>query len=266
MARTARNCQQQNSIIQQLASDTFDQIIAADDPTAAVTAAFRHQTLSISAINAIDMPLRDEVLRLGLAKVGIKSLSHAHLVQLYKVCAAGVDANPVLQLGSHQVRRYQNRLYILNKQQATSAGRTIRETVKITSLPFSYDNILLVDDNNQQKNGDASSRLLIRNQAISIKTVYADKNATEQGLCLRFGQLGLTAKLDSKRPTKTLKQWFKELNIAPWLRHQVPVLCQGNRVLAIILEQRIETTASAANKSKKGLCDSINVAILRRDK
>jgi len=141
------------------------------------------------------------------------------LDQISKMAHAREDAQGLCRWGSHAVRRYAGKLYVLDMSD---------ENEEITPNDFS---IML------SPGGDYTSPFLpykikrvSKQDADKFDHFFALNNSQ---LNVVFGRFSAKCRLHPKRPTKTVKKWLQDMNIPPWERQKIPMLMHQNQLLAL---------------------------------
>lgn len=134
------------------------------------------------------------------------------LMQIHSAIFSSEDANPLIEWGQYQVRRYQNMLYFL-----------MRDEVSVMPETFHWDM------KQPYKINDRSQLISQHIVGDGIHERYGDEQVTiafRQGgeKCQPFGRLG----------THSLKKLFQEYAIPPWMRDKVPLLMIDNQIAAIV--------------------------------
>jgi len=113
-----------------------------------------------------------------------------------------------IRFGTHSARRYRDCLYLLPALPPIERGLRLR-------WDLSRDPVL-----NLPGNG-------------SLHAVQTPGEGLATGVYeVRYRQGGESCRL-ARRPTKTLKKILNEAKLEPWLRHRLPLLCQGDAIAAI---------------------------------
>jgi tRNA(Ile)-lysidine synthase len=134
-----------------------------------------------------------------------------------QVLAAKSDANPILQWQNWQFRRFAQQLYVI----------TIPEAVPTQSIAWSVTDPLILP---------AKLGWLECSQAPESNEMTMQFDPTLGPLQVRFGGFSLRFAPSGRPHSKPLKQWFKEWQLAPWLRSQVVILVQQEKVIGVLVE------------------------------
>jgi tRNA(Ile)-lysidine synthase len=172
----------------------------------------RGQQLDLQALQQ-QLPLQqDEVLRRWLAQFQLNPSSQWLQTLKTEVIAARHDAMPLLVLADYQLRRYNHTLYLERPTALPAISCRIEWLMQSALvLPVGLGQLQI-----QTTPGENSLPLL----AATTTTVL-------------FGQLSLAFKPALQSQHKPLKQWFKLWQVPPWQRGRVPLLLQGNKLVAV---------------------------------
>lgn len=221
--------QQERELLNELLTPIYNECISRDARFSSFP------MLSCEALLAQPRRVGTQLIRMWLQQQHVyPGLNNEQVDTLFTdVLDAKDDASPIYQWQHHQIRRYSGKLFLL-PQVGEGSGK-----IKAKS---------------QSSQLDSKQR-----QLVNIKASHADDNVTDKGVTidmlkplngrlhisygvrngLRSGeyevityQAGLSAK-PLKRPTKTLKKWFQEFAVPPWLRESWPVLVVGEQVVCV---------------------------------
>lgn len=127
-----------------------------------------------------------------------------------EVALSREDASPRMQLGQHEVRRFQGALYwvpvILN------------DTENIYSWPAPFEPLTLT----------GLGVLSLQDKGMTVRTPKADEIVT-----VRFKAKGIQY-IAGRDRGRLLKKIWQELNIPPWQRETTPLLFYGEQLIAAI--------------------------------
>jgi len=199
-SRSARLCAEQEQLLDELLAESLNALVDNQgtmtiEPLAAMSGVRRNALIRrwIAAQQG-DMPSRDALQRIWL-----------------EVACSREDAEPCLQLGRYEVRRYRNRLYWLERRDS------LREVV--IEWPVSQQSIELPA---------RSGRLIRAEQGTAIRLPTAGEKMTvrfqAQGKYHIVGRAG-------RRP---LKKLWQELAIPPWQRERIPLIFYGDQLIAAV--------------------------------
>jgi tRNA(Ile)-lysidine synthase len=132
---------------------------------------------------------------------------------LRQVLTAKKDADLKIQLTkNHEIRRYQNTIYIVPKNQKYSKNDEMIWT--------GQSKIIL-------PNGHQLTFKKVKGRGINFKLLH------DQKLKIKNRQGGEFFKPDPKRPTKKIKQLLQESDLPPWERENLPLIFVGDQLVFI---------------------------------
>jgi tRNA(Ile)-lysidine synthase len=183
-------------------------------------------TLSIAGLGRIALPLRKAVIRLWLRRRAFALPDTVHLGRiLNEVLPARPDADPLVAWSGCEVRRYRDDLFGLRPLPDAPDSRPIPWSDGELELPDPLGALVLEDDDTAMRPGELAVRF----------------GVTEQG-CRAGGS-------DHERP---LKKVFQDRGIPAWLRPYIPMVFDGDRLVAIagVCACRDEDPAGAARSPR----------------
>jgi len=171
------------------------------------------QTLSVSALNAIDEIKRKNIVRYWIKELRLPGPTQAGMQQIINsVINASRTATPLVAWPGCEIRRYQDRLYAMPPLKKHTAD-----------LEISWD-----------FNSSIQSPIFGK---LSVKSLKGNgvKNivAQSENVKIVFRQGGETYCEYEKVGTRPLKKLFQELAIPPWLRGRIPLIYFDNHLVAI---------------------------------
>lgn len=186
------------------AQGLLDELAAID-----LSEALDAQSLSVPTLVALSPPRQRNVLRYWLRQQQCELPSTAQLQQLIQLLGSRRDGKPRLRWGDHEIRIYRDQLYLLASSAPTA------ETL---------DGWLALARPWQSPSG--SLELVPARQGWS-------RQRAEQGfrVCGRTG--GERFEPVPGRGSRSLKKWFQEQGVVPWMRQRVPLLYCGDDLVAI---------------------------------
>lgn len=199
VTRSASLCAEQEQLLDELLTATLDQ--------------WQHTDGSLTTDGLITMSevKRNAVLRRWLSRHHVSMPSRDQLQRLWhEVVLARIDANPCLQLGQHQVRRFRQRLYLSSSQQINITSQCLHWCVsEDLLLPANLGVLRLTNADGQQ------IRAARPNESVKI----------------RFGLQGKVKIVARDRSRESKKLW-QELGVPPLMRNQIPLLYFNEQVIA----------------------------------
>ncbi len=195
VARSARLLQQQAALIDEYAQADFQTL-------------HFNGTLSVSALAALSVARRNNVLRHWFSIEQLFMPSEAQMMEINKqVFAAKADANVLIQLGTKQLRRYRDRLYLVLPQ----------APIEPVSHVFGYRVPL--------SNGQVLNRV--------VGEGVRPPNDDEQ-ISILFGMTSSRFKPQGKPGSNKLSHWFKEAGVPPWLRSRIPLVFYNDVCVQVV--------------------------------
>ncbi len=200
VARTARHCGSVSGWIKQQTEQNLAKIIQPDD------------SIDLQLFQQFSTEEQVQLIRRWFQAVGLKYPSTAVVeAVLTEMIAARSDANPLICTQNHQIRRYQNRLFLIPDSRGNSRSEYVwpDESLKLTL-----------------ENGDCLI-LLKDTQGIPVAKWQA------ASVTVRFRQGGEKIALPGRKGHHSLKKLFQEWGVPPWLRDSVPLLYLDGQLAAV---------------------------------
>ncbi|WP_047049959.1 tRNA lysidine(34) synthetase TilS [Vibrio mexicanus] len=201
--RSAQLCAEQESLLDELLSDRLENAINADG------------SLSIAPLVAISDLMRNRLIRMWFEQLGKLMPSAKQLSLIWQeVALAKEDANPILNVVDCQVRRFSNKLYLVERGEDLTQWTyqiTLNEPVQ---LPDDLGCLCL------EKCGSGGSLSLNEEQLA--------------GLTVTFDPEGLSAKPVGRQHSRKLKKLFQEYQVPSWLRRRTPIILFEGKVVAVV--------------------------------
>jgi tRNA(Ile)-lysidine synthase len=167
------------------------------------------ERIDIAALRTLSAPRLNNALRFAVRRLGLPVPSAVQLTELSAVLAAREDAETLVRWPGAEARVYRGHLYLLAPRAAasTSGGR------------------LQVGQALRLAQGELK---LVGTTDYGIPDRWA-----REGLRVAFRQGGERFEPSPGRCRKTLKHWFQDEAIVPWMRQAVPLLYRGDRLVAV---------------------------------
>ncbi|MFP2770663.1 tRNA lysidine(34) synthetase TilS [Oceanisphaera sp. KMM 10153] len=166
--------------------------------------------VSIAGLQTLSRARRHNVLRHWLQQHGIHS-SRSQLQAIWQELAlARVDAEPEVRLGKRCIRRYQDFLYL------PTAGSTPRPLANVRTGEWLHCGVGKLRLGPVSRGAD----------------LVAGFDLAE--LHIAFQVPGLRARPAGRSGSRPLKKLWQEYGIPPWQRPQIPLLMQGNQLVAAV--------------------------------
>jgi tRNA(Ile)-lysidine synthase len=170
--------------------------------------------LAIPRLAGLSAHRRSNVLRYWLQELAGVSPDEALLQRLWtEVALAQADAQPQLELGAITLRRFEDGLYLLPESSPAAAER-------VWDWP--------VDSH-------CRSELQLPGGTLQAEPVAGAGLALPSSGCLqvRLRTGGERIQLPGRVGRRSLKKLLQQQRVAPWLRQQLPLLYDGERLLAV---------------------------------
>lgn len=166
--------------------------------------------IDLTLFSRISLAKQRLVLRHWIAKQGFLNPSDKKLSHIFSdLIDAAEDKQPTIKWQGAEMRRYQNRLFIMSPLMKHDASKVIDwnlvNPIKLTSLS-----------------------LQLSPADIDVKLHNPDETIT-----IRFRQGGEKIEIP-KRGNISLKNYFQELGIPPWIRSRLPLVYAGEKLVEIV--------------------------------
>ncbi|WP_245879584.1 tRNA lysidine(34) synthetase TilS [Zobellella endophytica] len=196
-SRSAELCAEQLALADELAGQDVPALLNAADG------------ISISGLQALAPARRHNALRHWLQRHDIHC-SRAQLTAVWQELAlARADATPLLRLGSKEIRRYQGCLYVPEQD---GQPRPLANLAAGDWLELGVGRLRLYHAGAAQLSG----------------------RLDPAGLHIAFGVPGLRARPVGRAGSRPLKKLWQEYAVPPWQRERVPLLMEGERLVAAV--------------------------------
>ena len=173
----------------------------------------RPGTLSIGGLLGLDPPLGRAVLRTWLRRSGFLPPDRAHLGRiLSEVLTARAGASPLVAWTGCEVRRYRGDLFALRPLPPLPVGMELPIRARDLDLPGGLGTLHLSP-------GSVPEAPLV--------------STAGSGLCVRFGVTGQICRPPGGDHRRPLKKLFQDRGLPDWLRPYVPLVFDGDRLVAV---------------------------------
>lgn len=175
------------------------------------------QGLSIKQIEPESLASRNMLLRLWLKLFAIPLPSQTQLHILWnEVAMAQQDANPCLELGIVQIRRYQGYIYCVPKYQDLSLWKKTLEG-KI-ALPDNLGELeLRAKFSHHEKGSILQLRAPLPNEKVEV----------------RFNVIGLAPHPEKRQHSRKMKKLYQEYEVPTWQRSRLPMVFYNDELAAV---------------------------------
>lgn len=176
----------------------------------------RKATLHCQSLLEQPLSVQNQLIRMWLESQQVYPLLNAQqmAIVLLDVVKAKDDASPIYQWQQHQIRRHDQRLYVLMNVKTDGVFPVSKKTIELRAdeprkiIPYF----------------EGSGELSISG--------LQDAGLKPGGYELAYYSGSLQA-TPFKRPSKPLKKWFQEYGVPPWLRAQWPVILKDGQVACV---------------------------------
>lgn len=203
VARSAKLCADQEALLKELLTERLTAMLGADGG------------ISIAALTGESDLARNQLIRMWLDSHSALMPGQKQLALIWdEVACARADANPRLQLAQGEVRRYQNRLYWVDRYRDVTAWRTEFTLNQWVDLPDRLGSIMLSD-------------------RVCEHGLHLRAARTDETVWISFNPEGLNAHPEHRGHSRQLKKLFQEYGIPPWLRRRLPLIMYNQRLAAV---------------------------------
>lgn len=172
--------------------------------------------IDLRELRTLAPPRQRNVIRHVLRQRGLHPPSEMQLLTgLDQLLSAGDDRHPVLRWPGGQVRRYRQRLYVLEEDPSVATDDA--------PVEFAWDGSAPIDL------GPVRGRV----QLVSAETGGFCIDPANGPLTIRFRRGGERLREADHRHHILLKKLYQERGVVPWMRSHVPLLAQGDTLLAV---------------------------------
>ncbi len=200
VARSAQLCAEQEQLLDELLAESLHTLCQRDG------------ALSINGLIPLSATHRSALLRRWLAEQGVPMPSRDGLNRLWQeVATSREDAEPVLQFGSWQIRRFRQHLYIL----------PLMSSLKSCILPW------------QPQAGPLTLPDGLGTLALSDAGTVVRQPRLEEVVSIRFNVSG-TVHIVGRAHGRQIKKLWQELHVPPWWRDRTPIVFYDEQPIAAL--------------------------------
>lgn len=203
LTRSAQHCGESAELLDQLADIDLKWV---SDET--------RQSLLISSLAQLSEERQRNILRRWIVWRGYRLPNTKHLKQIVEtVLQACEDAQPEVSWDNAEIRRYQNRLYLMDSLSAHDASQII---------PWDLRRPLPLPDHLG---------------TLSVKTVSGHGISAalkSDQITVRFRQGGERCQPVGRKETHSLKNLMQEWRVPPWQRDRIPLIYVGETLIAVL--------------------------------
>lgn len=199
VARSADLCHEQQDLLDELLQPTF--IVLVD----------QQKSLLLEPLYIISAAKRNALLRMWFKVHNAIMPSRKQLASIWQtVIMAKDDSNPQFILHDHQIRRYQNRLYLLPKYY---------DLLSIV-LNWNLEQPLLLPD--------GLGLLTVTESNMDCRLPIADEQVS-----VRFYAKG-SYHIVGRKGSRQIKKLWQEFGIAPWMRSRIPLVFYNEQLITAV--------------------------------
>ncbi|MDP5041740.1 MAG: tRNA lysidine(34) synthetase TilS [Paraglaciecola sp.] len=221
VSRSAALCAEQQSLLEEVSKQKLQEIRRSNT------------TLSLAALKQVSEGWLVQIVRQWLHELEIQSPSQAILQKIkHEVIDAKADANPILQWGNWQLRRFADELHLVPLTSDILPHTLVWQEQNHLSLPSPLGALVSTRHAYAQS---SDCHLLIAPDLGEIKLQFG-------GYSQRFTPQG-------SQHSKPLKQWYKEWQIPPWQRDKIALVKQNDVPQALLIEGKWRLSHKALTES-----------------
>lgn len=201
--RCASLCAEQEALIDELLCEHDKKITDVEN------------ALIIGVLLTYSEKMQVALLRRWLKKNAGISISAVQIQQVFKsMINASEDANPIMELLDFQLRRYQQKLYLLPCLMDVSGWQSELNINQILNLPNGIGSLEL-------KSFDG-------NKGLALKAPNQDEK-----IYVSFDPQGISAHPLGRQGKRKLKKLFQEYGVPSWQRKRTPLIFYGDKLAAV---------------------------------
>ena len=187
--RSAQLCADQESVLQEVAQQDYRQ-------------AEEQQGLNIAPLSELSAARRNNLMRYWIGQLNKPLPSQDQLDKIWRqVALARVDANPILTTSGYQIRRFQQRLYLVDQLPEVALWRQVWSGERQLKLPGGLGEL-----------------------RISKSLGKGLLKVTSAQMTIGFAYPGIKCRPEGRAHSRALKKLFQEYQVPPWLRNRIPLV------------------------------------------
>ncbi|MCL9782157.1 tRNA lysidine(34) synthetase TilS [Vibrio sp. S4M6] len=200
--RSAHLCAEQEALLEELLQESLHSLLDSK------------KSIDIDGLAQHSDRARWQLIRMWMSQSGYLMPSYEQLKKIWhEVALSAQDANPQLNTSDCQVRRFNNRLYILSEMMDVSSWSAQIYLDTPLQLPDKLGYVTL-------SGHSATANLSIPSNM-------------QQSLSITFNPEGLSAHPVERNHSRKLKKLFQEYQVPSWQRRRTPILMCGGKVVAV---------------------------------
>lgn len=198
-SRSASLCAEQEQLLDELLAEQLALLLD------------QQNSLTITGLQRCSDAKRYALLRRWIALFGVSQPARDRLHKLwYEVALSQVDAEPQLQLGDYQIRRFHQRLYLLPRMSDLSEKQLPWQCDAPLALPDGLGTLWVGE-------GECRVRAPQQHEQVSV----------------RFAASG-RVRIIGRNGSRPIKKLWQELGVPPWLRQRTPLLYYDEQLIAAV--------------------------------
>jgi tRNA(Ile)-lysidine synthase len=225
VARSAKLCADQEALLKELLTERLTMMLGDDGG------------ISIAALAGESELARNQLIRMWLDSHSALMPGHRQLALIWnEVACARPDANPCLQMLHGEIRRYQSRLYWVDRFGDVTAWRTEFTLNQWVDLPDRLGSIMLSD-------------------RVSDHGQHLRAARPDETVWISFNPEGLSAHPEHRGHSRQLKKLFQEYGVPPWLRRRLPLIMYNQQLAAVaglFVDRHFSGDEVAVNWNRQG--------------
>ena len=169
-------------------------------------------SLDINSLNTLDFPRKKNVLRYWIRENGYPVPGSEITKKIItELIAARIDAQPCIRWAKVELRRYRNRIYLMEQFKKHDLDRKISWNLKEKLF---LDNGFLTAETCKSK---GINKDLVKDDQVEI----------------RYRKGGEKIRLPAKQHSQKLKKLFQEAGIPPWHRENIPLIYIDDNLVSV---------------------------------
>lgn len=210
VARSAALCASQQSLLEEVCDERLSSLLVDDG------------ALQIAGLLAYSEAWQQALIRRWIEMRALPMPSNAQLEQILRIPYAAADRQPAVVIGQYSVRRFRDKLYIVNNKQDCDATQLTDAMAVAVDKPVSIDGMTI---SLSFEASDAAEQLFTRDPT---------------QLAIRPAPLALPVKPRGEQHHKPLKQWCKLWNMPPWQRESLWLLFDNDEAVALLIPDKLK--------------------------
>jgi len=206
--RFSENMQQAGDVLQEIVEEDIEDVI--DKET---------NSLCIEPLSKLSVNRQNNIIRSWIKKTNGDVPSVAILHQIFLLMSSTEDAEPVVTWGQTEIRRFQNKLYCMQKNR-----NKIPENLEINISNWRPGQVVEVP-------GYGALVLELCEDEGILETYISSEN-----IQIKIRQGGETCKPVGRQKSQSLKKIFQEKKVPPWLRNNTPIVFINGEVAVVVGE------------------------------